>query len=322
MYELHKGTMWCNATIKSYINTVHRRSSTRSCHMLLSLARLARSSKEPLTQSWSRDPSGTLDPPLTYAHRVRRTSLSAFMRRICPAYLNLRFRIASTKSYSGFVAVAQCGRFVMVCRHLLLNPFSILLTSSVRSHASQACVSVEQTEDLYRRIFIGRCRRWSFQIWYKELKRAWAMSILYFTSALSSPSHCVRLPRYSKEYTLSISFPSTDTCPSFLSCAIRFCFCTALSARDPLRDRVLAFNGSPKHHLRPLWIDKPCFVGKSLVQSGQTNFNFSAAISSVSVLDTRTRLCMCMAFVLGMEISIAASCRIWFTWQMRSTIMW
>ena len=192
-----------------------------------------------------------LDPPLTYAQRVCRTSLFASMRRMCPAYRNLRFRIASTKLYSGLVAVARCGRLVMVCRHLLLNLFSSLLTSSVRSHASQACVSVEQTDDLYRRIFIGRCRRWSFQICYKELKRAWAMSILYLTSALSSPSHCIRLPRYSKEYTLSIYFPSTDTWSSLLLCAIRFFLCTALSARDPFRDRVLAFDGSPRHHLRP-----------------------------------------------------------------------
>ena len=138
----HRGAMLQNRVL------INHSSFTLRCHSLLLFARRVSSSKEAASQSCRSDPSGTSVPPFTYACRVRRTSLSEFMRRTCPRNLSLRFRIASSRSYDGLQAVSRYGCLVIVCKHLLLNPFNILRPSSVSCHASHAWVSVEQTETL------------------------------------------------------------------------------------------------------------------------------------------------------------------------------
>ena len=106
----------------------------------------------------------------TYASRVLRTSLSSSIRRMCPRYLILLLRIASTRLNFGAVAVTLYPSFVMTLRHLLLKPFTVFLTASVKSQDSQAWVKVGQTALLYIFCFIERGRRWSSYSLYRSLK--------------------------------------------------------------------------------------------------------------------------------------------------------
>ena len=58
------------------------------------------------------------------------------------------------------------------------------------------------------------------------------------TSAMLSPSLWKQLPRYTNEWTFSIWIPSRETWGLSSSLALRLLFCTALSASEPVRDRV------------------------------------------------------------------------------------
>ena len=75
MYELHKAPS--GAMLKQM---VHLRLLTRLFHNLLFIARVVRSLNEDCGLSWSREPSGTLEPPQTYAASVRLTSRFGLMR--------------------------------------------------------------------------------------------------------------------------------------------------------------------------------------------------------------------------------------------------
>ena len=127
--------------------------------------------------------------------KVLLTSQSALIRSMWPRYLSLRFRMAKTRSKSGFLAVSLYHLPVILLRHLLLNPFNILLTFRVSSHASQPCVSVEQTANLYSLSFSDSGSLWSLQRLLSSLKAACAISILCLTSTVQSPSAWVLQPR-------------------------------------------------------------------------------------------------------------------------------
>ena len=165
---------------------------------LLSVANADSSAKLRFLQNSSsmREPAGipwVLEH--TYASRVLRTSLSSSIRRMCPRYLILLLRIASTRLNFGAVAVTLYPSFVMTLRHLLLKPFTVFLTASVKSQDSQAWVKVEQTAVLYIFSFMESGRRQSSHSLYRPLKALWAITIRCLTSAMLSPSHWVLLPR-------------------------------------------------------------------------------------------------------------------------------
>ena len=190
----------------------------------------------------------------------------------------------------------------MKCRHLLLKPFIFFITVSVMSHASDAWEKVEQTAVQYSLSRRGMDNRWSAQRWNRDVNLACAMSILCFTSESSSPSHCCWLPRYSKVYTLSIPTPFTITLGLSSSFTMRFDFCTALSARELARERFFFL----PHHL-PWWTFNPRSVGKERSHLLHLWGNFISATSSSVVDETLSRWWMCIAFVFGREIVIAAS---------------
>ena len=125
---------------------------------------------------------------LTYAMKVLRTSRSTLILSIWPRYLSLRFRMAKIRSKSGDLDVSLYSLLVILLRHLQLNPFSVLLTFRVSSHASHPCVSVEQTANLYNLNFSDRGSLWSLQRLLSSLKAVCAITILCLTSAMQSLS--------------------------------------------------------------------------------------------------------------------------------------
>ena len=144
--------------------------------------------------------------------------------RMWPAKRSLRLMMTATRSNRGWVAVSTKSSPVMWERQRLLNPLIFLWTDLTRVHASHACVKLEHTAVLYRRIFMLIGSRWSAHIWWRELNTFCAIIRRCSTSADSSPSHWILLPRYSNEYTFSNCCPSTITwgslCSSSFLCGV------------------------------------------------------------------------------------------------------
>ena len=90
---------------------------------------------------------------------------------------------------------------VIMCRHLLLNPFIDRVTVRLRVQASQQYVRDEHTQTRYSRSFVVRDSRWSAHRWLNELNADCAISNRWPTSASSLPSPCSLLPRYWKRGT-------------------------------------------------------------------------------------------------------------------------
>ena len=83
-----------------------------------------------------------------------------------------------------------------------------------------------------------------------------------------------------------------------LACSLRFAFLTALSARDPSRDRI----GPSGLHQRARWILSPFWLTNDLAQAGHLWGRLSATISSSCVSVTRSYLRTGMDLVFFSEM--------------------
>ena len=83
------------------------------------------------------------------------SSLSPFIRSMCPIHLQCLLRIACTKSKALiFALTSTCGlRPVILLRHLTLAPLIATIVTVSRFHVSESYVNNEYTTHLYTFIF-------------------------------------------------------------------------------------------------------------------------------------------------------------------------